>query len=1217
MADVAPWAQQPQQPAQPESAPWGRPEPDMAPWNAYVKKNIQDANAKNVAEPGTAAPAPAPGGPQPHPAQSWLDAAEAGWQTSVSGYITRGKLPDTVLPENAGMGMNIMKAAGQFAGDIPAIATGIAIGGAAGSELPVIGNVAGAAFGAWAAPAAMRRAYIDQINKGSVTSFSDFFERAAGVLHDGVESGTIGLATEGAGGIAKTAIGNAAPVATQVMGKLSAQIATMTTVGAAMNKEVPKLDDFVNNAVFMVGMHGLENVSEMPKAAKDVQGKLQEIYAKTGLKPADVVMQAQADPVLRQEILSNSTQIPKSLEDHIEPPQPNQELLSPKEPTMMKAEVPDEFAEQHPTLSKDFNGPADEVQIAKSSILDRIGEQPEEKKTTWSDIRTRALDDLNPLKGLVDALRGEKELPVGADPEKLMRESRAYAGMAEVAIDKGPRDFATQEPTGSPGLKQILQPFKGDLDGFKAYAIGARALELEARGVETGIPLDQAKTYVEANKAKYDEGFKKLVNFQNEQLKYLHDAGVVSPELYQKSLEQNKNYIPFNRIQEEGGAKGKSASSPIKEIFGSDLKLVDPIEQVIKNTYSYLRIAEQNRAKLALVDLAAKSADGEGLMERVPAKLAPVEASPEELNRYLSQYGIHEGDPEAMTIFRPLAQTLGEDQFSVMRNGKREVYSVDPSVAKALNATDYQAPNLLMKAASIPTKVLRTGAVDTVDFLLRHTLRDSVNGFVLSKNGYIPLVDSLVGMREYFKGKWGDGSKAYDEWLAGGGGMASIASLDKDYLQSKVFELSTSTGLLDKTLNVIKNPLQITQAMAELVTSGPRIGEFMKARDAGKDIKTAAYDSRTVTLDNQRMGSDPAIRSLSLMKAFWNTRLQGIDRLAQAFKDDAVGTGTKMAMAVTLPSVLLWARNHDDPRYKELPQWQKDLFWIVPTENHIFRIPKPFEQGILFGSSVERMLDQFYAKNPDAFKGFFRTVTEGALPNPMPDALSAPIEQFANKSFLTGGNIVPHTLEGVAPEYQYNPYTSETAKILGKMISYVPGVRDIGSKNVTLASPMVIQNYVRAWSGGMGQYALQISDKALEAAGVSSPPPRPASTLADLPIIKAFTVRFPSSSAQSIQDFYDNYEKSLTVFNTRQALAKQGDIRELSSYMGTPEAQENMINLQGMERALSAQNKIIRSIYANPEMNPDAKRQAIDGVYYQMIQIAQSGNQLVRQMKDK
>jgi hypothetical protein len=77
-----------------------------------------------------------------------------------------------------------------------------------------------------------------------------------------------------------------------------------------------------------------------------------------------------------------------------------------------------------------------------------------------------------------------------------------------------------------------------------------------------------------------------------------------------------------------------------------------------------------------------------------------------------------------------------------------------------------------------------------------------------------------------------------------------------------------------------------------------------------------------------------------------------------------------VAAGVTLPSVLLWMANHDDPRYKDIPTWQKDLFWIVMTDEHVYRIPKPFEIGVIFGSVPERMLDKFAADDPEAFKHF-------------------------------------------------------------------------------------------------------------------------------------------------------------------------------------------------------------------------------------------------------
>src|ERR1035437_4015287 len=139
--------------------------------------------------------------------------------------------------------------------------------------------------------------------------------------------------------------------------------------------------------------------------------------------------------------------------------------------------------------------------------------------------------------------------------------------------------------------------------------------------------------------------------------------------------------------------------------------------------------------------------------------------------------------------------------------------------------------------------------------------------------------------------------------------------------------------------------------------------------------------------------------------------------------DNPVGTTLKIAGGITHPSVLLCYANHDDPRYKELPAWQKDLFWIVLTKDHIWRIPKDFTLGVVFGSGAERVLDQFFANNPDAYKGFGGSVASALLPSATPTFATPMVEQYANRSTFTDRTLVPDHMEKGLPEYQYTPYT--------------------------------------------------------------------------------------------------------------------------------------------------------------------------------------------------
>jgi hypothetical protein len=249
-----------------------------------------------------------------------------------------------------------------------------------------------------------------------------------------------------------------------------------------------------------------------------------------------------------------------------------------------------------------------------------------------------------------------------------------------------------------------------------------------------------------------------------------------------------------------------------------------------------------------------------------------------------------------------------------------------------------------------------------------------------------------------------------------------------------------------------------------------------------------------------------------------------------------------MMAAITLPSILLYLSNRDDPRWQEIPRWQKDLFWIVFTEDHIYRIPKPHSAGIMFGSIPERMMEAYESDHPGAMKDLEKSFISAFFPNMIPTVAAPIVDQFANRSLFTGAPLIPAAQEKLLPEYQYTEYTTETAKAIGQILGAFPGLRErsirdedmfIGGVARALSTPILVENYVRSWTGGLGMYTLQLADKALRESGVLPDPVKPLETLSDLPVIKAFVVRYPSASAQSIQDFYDDYYAKKRVSSTR------------------------------------------------------------------------------------
>ena len=144
-------------------------------------------------------------------------------------------------------------------------------------------------------------------------------------------------------------------------------------------------------------------------------------------------------------------------------------------------------------------------------------------------------------------------------------------------------------------------------------------------------------------------------------------------------------------------------------------------------------------------------------------------------------------------------------------------------------------------------------------------------------------------------------------------------------------------------------------------------------------------------------------------------------------------------------------------------------------------------------------------------------------------------------------------------------------------------------------------------------YTLQLADKALRETGVLPDPVKPLSTLSDLPVIKAFVVRYPSASAQSIQDFYDDYYAKKKIYDTKLAMAKEGDLNAFDRVQQIdPMAWDEMA---GIRDTITDQAKLIRLIYKNPEMTPDDKRQLIDATYGRMIELAKVGNDALRDVE--
>jgi hypothetical protein len=148
----------------------------------------------------------------------------------------------------------------------------------------------------------------------------------------------------------------------------------------------------------------------------------------------------------------------------------------------------------------------------------------------------------------------------------------------------------------------------------------------------------------------------------------------------------------------------------------------------------------------------------------------------------------------------------------------------------------------------------------------------------------------------------------------------------------------------------------------------------------------------------------------------------------------------------------------------------------------------------------------------------------------------------------------------------------------------------------------------------MGMYILQAADMGLRKAGVVERPVEPTGSLADIPFIKAFMVRYPSASDQRIEDFYDRAEQAKMAIATVKSLANRGEPEAAMKVMQLEQQSDNLLNLDKAVEGMNNMRKAIHLIYINPEMTADEKRQLIDGIYYTMIDNAALGNSIIAQL---
>ncbi len=860
------------------------------------------------------------------------------------------------------------------------------------------------------------------------------------------------------------------------------------------------------------------------------------------------------------------------------------------QPDVLQARAPkvaaflDGFAAKHaygPVLKK---AQADMTawfgQDALNRARSKIGaEKPfaEYMDRAFDKFRQSVVDDLHGVYVMERDMAGGKIKPGGA--YETARLSRASASIADGAIRMGyPVVKADRSFTyAGKGLEEILRPVAGSMDDTLLYFVGRSARELMMQGREHLFTKAEIKGMLALHTPERLEAFKEYQRWNRGILDFAEAHGVLNPET--RKQWKRMEYLPFHRVQQPGSMKGKPGDwQGIKALTGGTDNIRDVLGNMVANAAQLIDVAVKNEARLKIAELASKPGGGK-FMVKIDPESRPVKISGSQvMDEMAKRYGLMvDGQPPAFfEFFQSGMPPAGNNVVAVLKDGRKVWYEVgDPILLRSLQAIDRAPMHWLTQWLGMPKRIGQATITLTPDFITANIARDTIMGAVMSRSGFRPVVDSLQGMRRRMAN-----DPLYKDYIANGGGLSSIY-LDEGKLRHKLEKFYNRQGIDYRTvLDTPDKVLSAIETIADAFEVSTRMGEFERAIKAGEHPRHAAYQGREVSTDFAMKGDSKALGFMYDTVMFLRPAVVSMDKLYRGVAHDPnrAAIGIKTAM-IALSSVGLYLLNRDDPRYADLPDWDRDTNWHFLVGDQHFRYPKIWEIGAV-ASSGERTVERLMESNPAGLgKDFARIIGHTFSLNLMPQILAPIYEQGANKNSFTKAPIETPGMENVQPFLRAKPSTSETMRALGMATRNMPE----GMQVNPVRTEALLRGYLNTWA----TYGLMLTDKAFFSdAG-------PTMRADELPVVRRFYAQEPAKHTKFETQFYDMLGEAKRLQGTMRELDRTGrpeiaDEKERSPLAGEAKP------LERAQQNIKTINAEMMKTHRDKSLTPAERRQRID-----------------------
>jgi hypothetical protein len=815
-------------------------------------------------------------------------------------------------------------------------------------------------------------------------------------------------------------------------------------------------------------------------------------------------------------------------------------------------------------------GPKPDIIDKTKASLNKLRQVDRGVVSSWIDrvikkANTEVLDALAPIKyaeeaaGITDAAdSGYVAARMATGAASTMQATMLY-GLPEWNDGVIQRKAGTGEKD---ALLGIFADLGADLHNWLGWMAGHRAELLMAQGRENLLDANDIaalKGQGKGKEAKFKEAKARWNRLNAATLDLAQEAGLFTKEA--RAEFENEWYIPFFRESDDGDViapfktKGiANQNAGIKKLKGGEANTNDLLENIFTSTSKLIDASMKNMAAQKTVWNLADT----GIIEVIPK-------------------------PNKMD-YQALAN--GKDRIMVKLEGEDYMIRVeDPDLYRAMTFFDRKPFGAMVNVAAKAKRLLTAGVTASPEFMLRNFLRDSLSSWAISKDGFRPVIDSIKGVKKTLAM---DGS-TIDVMFSGASFLGGyVNGNDPEAMADTVRKSLRRKGMTPEQIaryekSIIRNAAQAKGVVANVWEKYNRYGEafenanreavYAAAIKAGKSHAQAAFESKDL-MDFSMLGASRTMQVMTQLLPFFNARVQGLGKLTRELRDNPRAIAKRAGM-ITAASLALLAANWDDERYEELPDWDKDANWHFFVGDQHFRIPKPFEIGVLFGTIPERMVRAMGGKDTGAQlgKAIARAVGETFALNPTPQIVKPLVESYFNYNAFRGIPIENAQDLAVQAEARYNEQTSLMMRELGETLGM---------------SPKKLEHLLIGYTGTIGSYVMAAADGLIRA----GTPGESASWRADeIPLVKAvYRGSGPAKSTQHMEEFYrmlnevnqlkrtvDQYRSEGLTDKARELLEEQGGIlksrRSLSRTQQQVRVVRNKIELIQRDRTMTAEEK--------------------------------------------